>query len=366
VTAYQHVYALKPSKLVEQFAPTLRNIKDLMLAKTPDSAAAAQTALTELDKAIEAALKEELKAQLAAFKQDVNRQIVAAHEAKTKDRLQNEILFGIDVANDLVGSNLPAANQKLKDLRVEYARIMAEDLKANLDDIPFGFNQDTWSPEQRTISAKIDGVLGEQDGERAIAAYNDAYGLYLTRLVEGLLRSLSQDLLSIPGMENNQQLTPELATTLRKSIDDLSKVLKGTLAKIKDGDLNTSRNDYMAAKESYLKEVQPAFRAPARLRDEDNAPVIGSVLAAGGSIPAQVSDKPVAHQPERQIRNMQQISRTLTVGGVIVTIVAVLVATGSGLILLWVNRLSGAFGEVGRSAPLKGESTTTDLVDLAP
>lgn len=333
VTVYQRVYALEPPELVSHFRDSLDKITDQMRERTRTSADTAETLLNQLPKDIDEKLQKELSAQLEKFKKEVEEQKKTVQQ-QISDRL-DKILDRIKEAEDAAKKgDLTAASSMLKKLRVDYARVLAENLKESLADIPFGFKDKVeWEPEKQKVLAKVNIALQEQDSERTIEAYQDAYAFYLTMLVEKLLDSIRNKISVVEAtyfpQSEKEKLSRDLNTLITK--------LEGTLKKIEAKDLSTARQEYEAAKKEYTDEAMQKRLQKAGIQMGGSIQAtIGAVLAAVGIIPEQVSEKPLIEPAERKQRE-RNIRGQLVGGDFLVLVVALLSAIGLGLLLLWVD-----------------------------
>jgi hypothetical protein len=329
--AYQQVCTLEPPKLVARFSPELEKIYKEILIRTIDSAKTAQTLLDKLFKGIEMALRDELLQQLKGFEGDVKTQI--------NEKLQGEILLKIEKARSFVEKTsepeLSAASLELQEARAAYAWVMAEDLRASLKDPPLGFDQNSWLAPQHTILGKIDAVRREPDGEKAIAAYQDAYALYLTTLIEKLIELLNDDLRVVKDIKEHGQIKPTDADTLLDEIKSLVMSLNGTRTKIKEGALAAAKTEYNKVRGTYTGKVQPKMRKFGVKMDESLRVGLSVALAAGGFIPGKVSEGSKDRSADRHTRDRKGIGRLITIGDGIATSVALVLAIAFGLKVLW-------------------------------
>jgi hypothetical protein len=329
--AYQQVCTLEPPKLEAGFSPELEKIRNEMLTRTSDSAKTAQTLLDKLFKDIEKALKDELLRQLKAFEGDVKTQ--------SNETLRDEILSKIEKARSFAEKTptpeLSAAGLELQEARVSYALAMAEGLRTSLQDPPLGFDQISWSAPQQTILRKVDAVRREPDGEKAIAAYQDAYALYLATLIEKLIELLDEDLKVIEDMARHGQIKSEEAETLKDTIKPMIMSLNGTRAKIKERDLTAAKTEYNKALGTYTRKVQPKMGKSGMRMNESLRAGFSVALAAGGFIPEKVSEGSTDRSTDRHTRERKAIGRLIAFGDIVVTLVALVLAIAFGLEVLW-------------------------------
>lgn len=351
--AYQQVYTLEPSKLVSRFSPDLDKIQEGMLTRTPASATKVETALKDLFTGIENAIIVELLQLLSGFEKEVRAQINRVSEDNFKEKLQNEILPKITTARDFAEKKpepeMHAANLEFEEARVLYACAMAEYLRAKLLTPPLGFDRDTWPVPQQAIIDKIDVVVREEDGEQAIAAYHDAYALYLTTLTAKLMERIKEIKESLDHLNSNginAQMNAEEGNKLKDILEQLLVRLENILTKIKAGDLATARTEYENVQNTYISEVQPVVTKPVVRMNRRSGSHLYTDLAFTGYIPGKICEGLKELSTDRRLRQRKGLGRLITLGDIVVTVVAFFMAIAFGLQVLWSGDATwGGFGD---------------------
>jgi hypothetical protein len=348
VDAYQQVYTLEPKKLIELFRQDLETIHQQMLARDLNSATTAESSLDNLFNKIKTEVQKELVQQLTDFETEVKAQIKIVSQA-TRDKLEKippVLGKARGFAEQTPEPQLAAASLELNEARVTYARAMAEDLKASLQDPPLGFDQNSWTDPKQEIQRLVDAVGDEKDGEGAIVAYQKAYTFYLSTLVEKFTKCLKADRISIDQLEQGGKIKKAQADTLRATVDSLLTSLDGALTKTKEGDLTTARTAYQTTKQTYTQKVQPELSKSGARMGSGFLASLGVALAAGGFVPAKVNEGQKERSPERRPRQREGIAKLISLGDLIVNLVALVMAIAFGLKLLWAgNATWGGFDD---------------------
>lgn len=341
VNARRRVEAVRPAVLAEPFRAKLDLVRNFLREKKPaqDALKQAQDALDALPAEIAKAVKDDLSKRLNDFSEEVKRLQQRAKDPHILDALRDKVEPAIArAAGDVNAERFDAARATFDEARREYARLLAEDLRASLDaaPVPSGFDTAQWEALKSEVAARLDQVSSTSDPDAALAAYRAAYTGYLQKLAGALHGEVK---------ERHAKLKAEAdkftAEDLKSHTDDLNgifRLLDGVARRLAAGELTEAASEYQQAKDALtgidlkLKAGGVSMGMASSAAPADALPA-GAIPGPGGELPTVA----VLGREPRERPTVQSLTQRLRWYDIAVTFAIFPVAVALGLYLLWVN-----------------------------
>ncbi|MET0624384.1 MAG: hypothetical protein ABW250_15490 [Pyrinomonadaceae bacterium] len=341
VNARRRVEAVRPAELAEPFRAKLDSVRNFLREKQPaqDALKQAREALDVLPAEITKAVKDDLSKRLKDFGEEVERFRQSAKAPNILDALRLKVEPAIArAAGDVSAERFDAARASFDEARGEYARLLAEDLRASLDaaPVPSGFDAAQWLALKSEVAARLDQVSSTSDPDAALAAYRAAYAGYLQKLA-GALRGEVEERRAKLNSEADK-FTAEDLKSYADDLDGIFRLLDGVARRLAAGELKEAASEYQLAKDALagidarLKAGGMSMSSASSSSPADALPA-GAVPGPGGELPTVA----VLGREPRARPTVEALTRRLLQYDFAVTFAIFLVAVALGLYLLWIN-----------------------------
>lgn len=339
--ARRQVEAIQSSALVEPFREEIKGIESFLLRNKPDANQynEKQAMLDSFEARLRKAIRDDLERRLTNFQEEVNKFHQAGPSPSVLDELRDNLEPKIEQAKLLLqGNQLEESNQLFIAARSDYARILADDMEANINSIksaPLGFIDNTWSALKTEITNSLANVRRQADPDLAIAAYESTYALYLHRLDDSVRKEIEQRMKSI---EENNALSEDEIKGYKASLDDALRSIDISLRKTEAKQFREAAAAYQQAIEKYST-VVASLTQGGQLSAAQQLKEPADVFA-GAEIPAGLSFMQAIIAPARQPRarpTTEALLKRLKVNDRLLLVVITLIAIAAGLKLFWVD-----------------------------
>lgn len=341
VNARRRVEAVRPAELAEPFRARLDSVRNFLREKQPaqDALKKAQDTLNALPAEITGAVKDDLSKRLSDFGEEVKKFDENVTDPNILDAIRTKVEPAIArSAADVQAERFDAARAAFDEARGEYARLLAEDLRARLDSasVPSGFDAAQWQSLKSEVAARLDQVSIASDPEAALAAYHAAYTGYLQRLADALSGEVKERLAKLKAEAD--KFTEEDQKGYTADLNAIFKQLDGVARRLAAGKLTEAADEYQQAKDA-LARIDATLKAGGISMSVAASEATADALPAG-SIPGPGGELPTVAVLEREPHarpTVESLTKQLRLYDFTVTVVIFLVAVTLGLYLLWIN-----------------------------
>lgn len=341
VNARRRMEAVRPAELAEPFRARLDAVRSFLREKQPaqDALKKAQDALNTLPAEITKAVKDDLSKRLNDFGEEVQKFQKNVTDPNILDAIRTRVEPAIArAAADVEAERFDAARAAFDEARGDYARLLAEDLRARLDSasVPSGFNAVQWQSLKSEVAARLDQVSTTSDPDAALAAYHAAYTGYLQKLADALSGEVKERLAKLKAEAD--KFTEEDLQSHSADLNAIFKHLDGVARRLAARELTEAAGEYQQAKEA-LGRIDGKLRAGGISMSVAASEATADALAAG-SIPGPGGELPTVAVLEREPRarpTVESLTKRLRWYDRTVTFIIFLVAVTLGLYLLWIN-----------------------------
>jgi hypothetical protein len=343
VNALHRVDAVRPPRLAEPFRAELDEVKDVLREKEPtmEAVTKAQNTMNTLADRISGAVRDDFTKQLHCFSAEVEK----FRQTVTSQPILNDLRHAVEptvkqAEEFLSAGRMEDARTSFDKARAEYARLLADDLRASLENeaAPLGFDNATWNALKADLSARIAEVSRADSADRATAAYKDAYRHYLQTLADALQGEVERRLKQVRaavdklGETDVVRHTETLGANLRR-LDSVARLISA-------GELSAAAGEYKLAKDSLAQTISEVWGTSGKMMSALGAAKMAADARAAGSIPAAAGELPTRAVPTRQSRARPlaaDLTKRLRRYDVIVTLCVLVLAVTLGLSTLWVK-----------------------------
>ncbi len=336
VTRRRQVDAVEPAELRGQFHPTLDTVAAFLEQdRAPQTDAdAARAALKKLPTDIEEALIKRVERMITDLEKDVDARIAGSRNATLAAELERSVKPHIREANRLVSQgNHEGGAQALDRAHSELAPVLSRELRTALGKSPpVGVDAQEWKALGDQVGARLDAGASATDPAAVMDAYNAAHATYLGAVSAGLKTYVEQRLKVVPNTDalaeaDKKRLVTNL-TAIEKTVDE-------ALAELAGGRNAEAARRYSDASEA-LEEERPLLVRNA-LMGGSGAPDLAAVgtVVRGGASPRQGASTAMAERKSGQLRSAEAIKLRLKIFAYAADAALFLIATVTGLLVLW-------------------------------
>lgn len=341
VNTRRRANSVRPPELAEPFRVKLNKVREVLREKQPkdDALKEAQDILKTLPDEITKAVKDDLTKRLKEFRDEVEKFRQAVTSASILDSIRDRLEPEIKRAEDSVNSgHLESARAAFDEARLEYARLLTEDLRSNLETAtdPLGFDAMKWGALKADVLARLDEVSRETDADKAIAAYQSAYTHYLQALAAALRGEVEKDIKIVQALAD--KLTDEDKGKYTGALNAIVKRLDMVARHLAAGALREAADEYKQAKDA-LQATAVELKGKGAKMSGEAAKTLPEAREAG-AVPAAAGELPTLAAPERDPLarpSVKDLTKRLRRYDMLVTLVLFIVAVVLGLSLLWVK-----------------------------
>jgi hypothetical protein len=350
VNVRRRVEAVRPPELAEPFRARLDAVRNILREKQPalDALKQAQASLDALPGEIDNTVKDDLTKRLNDFKAEVEQFRDTVTDQKIRDAIRDKVETArARAAADVAAGRFDSARADFNDARGEYARLLADNLRASLDNasLPPGFDNAQWQALKSDVAAHLDQVSKASDPEVAIAAYRSAYTSYLQKLAVTLRGEVEQRLALLKAQAD--KFTEEDLKRHTADLNEIFKQLDDVTKRLAAGELTEAAGIYQQAKDA-LTRIVGALKAGGMAMGASVSDALVDALPAG-AIPRSGGELPtvaVLGREPRERPTVESLTRRLRWYDLGVTFIIFLVAVVLGLYLLWINNPTwGGWGD---------------------
>ena len=342
VNARRRADAVRPPELAEPFRVKLNKVRDVLRDKEPEEAALteAKTILEKLPDEITKAVKDDLAERLKQFRDEVEKFREAAKSASTLDAVRERVEPEIERAEQSVAAGrLDSARAAFNKARLEYSRLLAEDLGDNIESTPapLGFDETKWGTLKTDIRARLNEVSRATDPDKAIAAYQSAYTHYLRALAAALGGEVDKRVKLFQASAD--KLTDEEKGKYAAALSAVVKRLDAVSRHLAAGALREAADEYKQAKDA-LQTIVVELKGKGMSMGQAAEAKTAAEARAAGAVPSAAGELPSLTTPEREPHarpTVRELSRRLVRYDRFVTLALLVVAVALGLSLLWVK-----------------------------
>jgi hypothetical protein len=221
--AYLRVAALHPS-LAEKHQAALDSIHKKMLAESSTSGSEATEELNQLFDKILEDVKKWLLGQLASMETGL-----AAKLDLLKDQPDLHVLAGklqeriTDAKKTVENDQLELAAAEFDMLRLDYAKLFAEQITRSLTKAIPGVPDDEWPNTQAQIKGQLQAVALAKTGDEAIERYQDGYTLYMKIAIAALMALTKK-----PPASGQTPIPADTIKTVQEKLEEATKLINAS------------------------------------------------------------------------------------------------------------------------------------------